>query len=73
MLASKVSTGCSTLAYIFLFNSMGPPLAFAVDPPSFARVHRRVACGYVSGNYVRMVYVGGVYVRIVKERTRESL
>ena len=47
VLASKVSAGCSMLAYIFLFND-GPAVAFAVDPPSFARVHRRVACAYVS-------------------------
>jgi len=55
------------LAYIFLFN-YGPAVAFAVDPPSFARVHRRVACAYVGRDYV-----GAVYVRIIKERTRESL
>jgi len=71
VLASKVSAGCSTLAYVFLSNMMGPPerdLMSSLDPPSFPRVHRRVACAYVGRDYV-----GGGLRRMIKERTRESL
>jgi hypothetical protein len=50
------------LTYIFLFN-YGPAVAFAVDPPSFARVHRRVACAYGAG-----VSVSRIFVSMVKER-----